>query len=283
MSRAVLIARATQEYCCHKVDKVRRSVSEVSFPTNRSFQRISEIIKRKNKQRLAKAKALAKKEAAGDFSHLKNKKGELIAQPLPRPTLPNVSLDDLDDTSSTRKGGVAPSVYTTTTTTATANDYYYNKEYGTDYPPNDYPPMPGYGQQYPYNPSVGTLPDEQHYDDNDYGSTANLALSAAPMADDPRGNVMSPRPTYPEQPQQQAYFNDQYAYAADPSAAYRSQTPASNVAYGQAYTADVPYGDTHHDNGAQYHHQQASYGYPPHDGQPGGGGYDYNAGPARAM
>ena len=149
------------------------------------FQRISEIIKRKNKQRLAKAKALAKKEAAGDFTHLKNKKGELIAQPLPQPTLPNVSLDDIDDTSSMRKGGPAPSMYTAQT------DFYYpaNKEYGMDYPPSDYPPMPAYGQQYgQYNSSVGVLPDDQqHYDDNDYGSTANLALAAAPMAgpDDP--------------------------------------------------------------------------------------------------
>ena len=58
-----------------------------------------EIIKRRNKQRLAKAAALAKKEAAGDFSHLKNKKGEFIAKPLPQPTLPNLSVDDDIDTS----------------------------------------------------------------------------------------------------------------------------------------------------------------------------------------
>ena len=67
----------SQEYVCHKVDK-----------------RIAEVIKRRNKERLAKAAALAKKEAMGDFSHLKNKKGELIAQPLPQPTLPNLSVDD---------------------------------------------------------------------------------------------------------------------------------------------------------------------------------------------
>ena len=49
-----------------------------SFQLMFVLQRIAEIIKRRNKQRLAKAAALAKKEAAGDYSHLKNKKGEFI-------------------------------------------------------------------------------------------------------------------------------------------------------------------------------------------------------------
>ena len=239
------------------------------------FQRISEIIKRKNKQRLAKAKALAKKEAAGDFTHLKNKKGELIAQPLPQPTLPNVSLDDIDDTSSMRKGGPAPSMYTAQT------DFYYpaNKEYGMDYPPSDYPPMPAYGQQYgQYNSSVGVLPDDQqHYDDNDYGSTANLALAAAPMAgpDDPHATVVSPKPRYPEQQQPpHNYLAEQYGYAADPTAAYRGPSPVGNVVYGQAYTTDTQYVEMHHDGAApSYHpHQAASYGYPQNDRQPGGAG-----------
>lgn len=258
------------------------------------FQRISEIIKRKNKQRLAKAAALAKKEARGDFSHLKNKKGELIAQPLPQPTLPNVSLDDvIDDESSTRKGGPTPSVYTAQT------DYYYaaNKEYGVDYQSNDYPPMPAYSQPYgqpgdPYfGASVGTLPEDQHYDDNDYGSTANLALSAAPMAgpEDPRmmTNAVSPRPQYPEPQHQQrpsqGYMNDAYGYAQDPTAQYRGPTPVGgNVAYGQAYTADAPYAnEPQYEGAAPHHQQQQSYGYP-QNGQPGGG-YDYGAGQARAM
>ncbi|CDO68699.1 hypothetical protein BN946_scf184652.g26 [Trametes cinnabarina] len=79
--------------------------------TIRTFlpQRISEIIKRRNKQRLAKAAALAKKEAAGDFSHLKNKKGELIAKPLPQPTLPNHgAYGAYDSFDPYRAGSVAP-------------------------------------------------------------------------------------------------------------------------------------------------------------------------------
>ncbi|KAF8735036.1 hypothetical protein AX14_002850 [Amanita brunnescens Koide BX004] len=66
-----------KEYCCHKVDK-----------------RISDVIKRRQKQRLADAARLAKKEAMGDYSHLKNKKGEFVAKPLPQPTLPNLSIED---------------------------------------------------------------------------------------------------------------------------------------------------------------------------------------------
>ncbi|KAI0750915.1 hypothetical protein C8Q80DRAFT_1217821 [Daedaleopsis nitida] len=138
-----------KEYCCHKVDK-----------------RIAEIIKRRNKQRLAKAAALAKKEAAGDFSHLKNKKGEFIAKPLPQPTLPNVSVDDNDDTASMRTRGPAPSTYTGT-------DYYSDykgpSDYGNDYPPLDYPPMPAY---------AGAI---IRYDD-EYSSQMHLPAAAAPFA-----------------------------------------------------------------------------------------------------
>ncbi|KAF7983886.1 hypothetical protein HWV62_18238 [Athelia sp. TMB] len=151
-----------KEYVCHKVDK-----------------RISEVIKRRNKARLAKAAALAKKEAMGDYSHLKNKKGELIAKPLPQPTLPNLSVDDdMDDTSSMRTRGPPASTYT--------KDYDYKSEYTADYPP-----MPAYNQPYHgqggyNNPSATTFGDEHQHNyglyDDDQGSTANLALAAAPFA-----------------------------------------------------------------------------------------------------
>ncbi|KAI0774381.1 hypothetical protein C8Q74DRAFT_1368862 [Fomes fomentarius] len=146
-----------KEYCCHKVDK-----------------RISEIIKRRNKQRFAKAAALAKKEAAGDYSHLKNKKGEFIAKPLPQPTLPNVSVDD-DDATSIRTRGPAASTYT--------GDYYSDYKVPVDYG-TDYPPMPAYaGGYHQYNGSIGTLPDQpqQIYDD-DHASQAHLPMAAAPFA-----------------------------------------------------------------------------------------------------
>jgi len=147
-----------KEYCCHKVDK-----------------RIAEIVKRKNKERFAKAAALAKKEAAGDFTHLKNKKGELVHNPLPQPTLPNVTLDDLDDSASTYTKGPSPSV-------RTGESDYHNRDYKGAY--GDYPPpaLP-YNQEYPFKgyghfaQSVGTLPDDQltnPYNEEEFGSQVQL-------------------------------------------------------------------------------------------------------------
>ncbi|KAJ8457237.1 hypothetical protein ONZ51_g11655 [Trametes cubensis] len=210
-----------KEYCCHKVDK-----------------RISEIIKRRNKQRLAKAAALAKKEAAGDFSHLKNKKGELIAKPLPQPTLPNVSIDDdFDDTASMRTRGPAPS-------TMGQSDYYsYNdyktpaaSDYGVDYPPLDYPPMPAYAQggaYHQYNGSIGTLPDNPQggaYDD-EYASQLHLPSAAAPfgVADDHHTSPVSQ-----QSPQHAGYGGYEYDpyRAASTAPDYRSASVAPDYRSG---------------------------------------------------
>ncbi|KAI0638296.1 hypothetical protein C8Q77DRAFT_1047536 [Trametes polyzona] len=204
-----------KEYCCHKVDK-----------------RIAEIIKRRNKQRLAKAAALAKKEAAGDYSHLKNKKGELIAKPLPQPTLPNVSIDDdRDDVASIRTRGPPPS-------TLAQSDYYYSDykapvDYGVDYPPLDYPPMPAYAQQtgyHQYNGSIGTLPESPQapYDD-EYASQVHLPSAAAPFgqADDHPHSSM----------QHSAYGGyESYDPYRSPSAApdYRSGSAAPDYRAGSA-------------------------------------------------
>lgn len=156
-----------KEYCCHKVDK-----------------RISEIIKRRNKERTAKAIALAKKEAMGDFSHLKNKKGEFIQQPLPQPTLPNISIDDdLADIASLQKRAGTPSTFTG------------ERHYGTDAKASyDYTTMPAYNAPYShmqdpmayarYNPSVPTLTDEGQYQVEDYGSTTNFVLAAEAYSQD---------------------------------------------------------------------------------------------------
>ena len=131
----------------------------------------------------------------GDYSHLKNKKGELIAKPLPQPTLPNLSVDD-DDSASMKTRVPAPSTYT-------QDSYYYKSDNGL---PSDYPPMPAYNP-YPnhqappyaqYNPSSATLsydgaayPPPHKYDD-DNESTANLAAAAAPFAQDPIDRHGSP-------------------------------------------------------------------------------------------
>jgi Fungal potassium channel len=69
-----------KEYCCHKIDK-----------------RISELVQFKKKQRLAKQEAIMRREAAGDFSHLRNKKGEIVGAAIPQPTLPMLDIDVLKD------------------------------------------------------------------------------------------------------------------------------------------------------------------------------------------
>lgn len=56
--------------------------------------RISELMKRRNRRRLAREADIARREARGDFSHLKDKTGRMVRAPRPQPTLPSVS-DDL--------------------------------------------------------------------------------------------------------------------------------------------------------------------------------------------
>ncbi|KAF5388354.1 hypothetical protein D9615_000324 [Tricholomella constricta] len=162
-----------KEYCCHKVDK-----------------RIGAVIKRRQKQRLADAAKLAQKEAQGDFSHLKNKKGQMIAKPLPQPTLPNLSVDDdIDDNTSINTRAAPPSTYT--------QDYYhYNSDKNSimtgDYPP----PMPAYnpysthqapGSYAQFQASSASFAHEDssyHHQiyEEDNESTAHLTAAAAPFS-----------------------------------------------------------------------------------------------------
>jgi len=232
-----------KEYVCHKVDK-----------------RIAEVIKRRNKERLAKAAALAKKEAMGDFSHLKNKKGELIAQPLPQPTLPNLSVDDdFDDTSSMRTRGPPPSSYT--------QEYY---DYKSEYT-QDYPPMPAYnqaysqhqGQQTPYyNQSITTFvgDEPQHnmiYDD-DQASTAHLAVSGAPFAQQPERTGSALQNPYGNSGMNGNYVadpHDVYQGRAIPGGDFtrRSPQPQSEYAY-QAHGGGGGYGSEAQDYPNPNHH-----------------------------
>ncbi|EIN10735.1 hypothetical protein PUNSTDRAFT_100476 [Punctularia strigosozonata HHB-11173 SS5] len=206
-----------KEYVCHKVDK-----------------RIAEIIRRRNKQRLQKAQALAKKEAMGDFSHLKNKKGELVHQPLPQPTLPNVSLDDdeFDDGASQKTRGPAPSTYTQDT-------YYYNADHKAAYPPKDYattdyPPMPAYagqpyGQQYQSTQSFGD--DRTLYGDDRGASKTQLD------GPDQYHYGAGQQPDYG----QQDYVHDPQAYPHDYPNAHSQYSTTGYAAYpeGHAHTGSM--------------------------------------------
>lgn len=148
-------------------------------------------MKRKQKERRAEAAKLAQKEARGDFSHLKNKKGELVGQPLPQPTLPSLSVDDDDDSSSVITRGPPPSTY--------SQDQYYHSEKGMDYPPmpayNPYSLHPNPGAPH-INPSMTGF-DELGVPHHGYGyeeneSTMNLTSGAAAFARDPIDRQNSP-------------------------------------------------------------------------------------------
>ncbi|KAG8985426.1 hypothetical protein FRB90_004712, partial [Tulasnella sp. 427] len=160
-----------KEYCCHKVDK-----------------RIGELIKKKTQQRVQKAEMLAKKEAAGDFSHLKGKKGaEGISLPK-QPTLPVLSPDDdpLGPPTHARRGS-QPLNHQQYWDYENKSEYA-GSTYGGNANPNDYhdyPPMPAYYQQQSGNESLYSYDDYyRHPPAGGYAdeSTANLTETAAPIA-----------------------------------------------------------------------------------------------------
>lgn len=140
-----------KEYCCHKIDK-----------------RISELVKRKKKQRLAKQAAIARKEAAGDFSHLKNKKGQIVGQAIPQPTLPAVDVDLFSDDKPGAGLKRNPSVGS-----STAHGGYGMHGGSTDKLAYE---SPSFGPtRYGGRPDTDSLYDGSHAAD-DYSSTAHLVM-----------------------------------------------------------------------------------------------------------
>jgi len=169
-----------KEYVCHKVDK-----------------RIDVVIKRRQKQRLAEAAKLARKEAEGDFSHLKNGKA------LPQPTLPNISLDD-DDTNSVTTRTAAPSTYT--------QDYYNSEKYSVT---GDYPPMPAYN---PYS--------------THQGSTAHFQQSSASIAHDDPAFYNNQHGFYEEDNESKAHLTTSAAPFSQYSPIDRTRTPGAQSQHG---------------------------------------------------
>jgi hypothetical protein len=146
----------------------------------------------------------------GDFTHLKNKKGELIAQPLPQPTLPNLSVDD-DFNDSSTYSRASPSTYTKDT-------YYYSSESKADYPP-----MPAYNQPYSthqppgayayFNPSQITLGQDDPYQQPPYESDADSTMYLPVTAPMPQHRSISPS-SHAAAP----------SYVADPHEVYQGRT-----------------------------------------------------------
>ena len=236
----------------------------------------------KKKERCIEAAKLAKKEAMGDYSHLMNKKGELIAKPLPQPTLPKLSVDD-DDSSSVATR-VPPSNASTYTHT---QDYYYNAEKSMDYPPmpafNPYSHHPAPGAP-TYNPSFGhedqySYPSPRPYDDDADSITKPGPL---PFAREPvdrqgspyytpstQGNRVEPVNVYQGHP---AYSPapSQTRHAIPPPTEHERQ-PSSGSSLGLAY--DDSY-TTNHQTQPTHPAQHSGYVNSPR----GGRGYDEERG-----
>ncbi|KAJ7276316.1 hypothetical protein B0H12DRAFT_1227470 [Mycena haematopus] len=224
-----------KEYCCHKVDK-----------------RIEAVIKKNQKKRLDENKKMALREARGDFSHLKNKKGEFTSKPLPQPTLPNLSVDDVIDDKSSIHTKVAPSTYT-------QDSYYY---YNSDPKNSNPPPMPAYN---PYsahqgsdayatfNPSQATLqqhedPYQPPYEDE---STMHLTSGAAPFS------------TAPAAPFSQQYLTDRHGSPAPslpPFSQYNNPVDRNGSPAPNRYNSPAP---NRHGSPAPNPYGQGSYD--PHD------------------
>ncbi|CAO1638837.1 unnamed protein product [Sympodiomycopsis kandeliae] len=105
-----------KEYCCHKIDK-----------------RITELVRVKKKERVARQAAIARAEAKGDFKHLMNKKGIIVGQKIQQPTLPQVDIDLL----ASEKAPSSPNMAalrrqgTGTTSNHNNNPYGYGEDYGS--------------------------------------------------------------------------------------------------------------------------------------------------------
>lgn len=149
-----------KEYCCHKVDK-----------------RVTELVQRKKKQRLAKVAEIARKEAAGDFSHLMNKKGEMVGTAIPQPTLPTVDVDLLNDEKPGKTGGLQRNTSVGSSTAVHGNGGGYYGKGVPGYQSPAFGPSHFYGVNAPSTHSLG-------YDKPEYASTANLVSNAGPAGGD---------------------------------------------------------------------------------------------------
>lgn len=151
-----------KEYCCHKVDK-----------------RVTELVHLKKKQRLAKVAEIARKEAAGDFSHLMNKKGEMIGQAIPQPTLPTVDIDLLNDEKPVKGAPMQRnnSVRSSVGPNGNGAGGYYGNAAVPGYASPGFGPSHFYGVNAPSTHSLG-------YDKPEYASTANLVGNAGPAGGD---------------------------------------------------------------------------------------------------
>lgn len=107
----------------------------------------------------------------------------MIGKPLPQPTLPNLSVEDDDVASITKRSAYGQDYYYTSDSKSIAPSYHTTSA-GADYP--DYPPMPAYNVTYPQaayplcNPSAPSLEENISYHVNDDYAGSNILPTAVP-------------------------------------------------------------------------------------------------------
>ncbi|WRT64524.1 uncharacterized protein IL334_001456 [Kwoniella shivajii] len=134
-----------KEYVCHKVDK-----------------RISELIKKKQRQRIARNAALEKKIAQGGaVGGIKNSKGAMMDGAMPQPTLPQISLEEEEYQTSMLSEKSRRKVDNTNQAQIR----------GYEYPPNGPGSVPLQSPEYGIYSGIN----------GDYGSSTDLISNAAPL------------------------------------------------------------------------------------------------------
>lgn len=227
-----------KEYCCHKVDK-----------------RIGELIKRKIRIRQQREARNARKEAAGDFSHLKDKNGQVVGAAL-QPTLPDIEIDDEIVPPVRRGPGPQQPPYM-------GGEQYWNQDMKGDAQSmySGYAPS----QQPPYYHVQNGRPDSYYDGASDYGSTAHLAPGPGQVPPVPMGDprVQAPAnmlgagqygqdPRYAAYPEQPHYPQDHLAQGQHPQyQAGDRRSHGSGLAYDEPEYPEPkpPYPDSHNTQG----------------------------------
>ncbi|KAG0141989.1 hypothetical protein CROQUDRAFT_135859 [Cronartium quercuum f. sp. fusiforme G11] len=252
-----------KEYCCHKVDK-----------------RIAELMKRKNRKRLAKEAAIMRKEAMGDYSHLKDKKGQFKAAPLPQPTLPKIGMDELIGTTGAHAYPPALGKFSGSVSGSISGSGYATPGGGWGHD-RDYHRKPGYAE---------SVVSADHY--SSYQATAATQLThtyaynrgggGGPYTDQP---LPPPHPLYPDRSQTNltrvpSYSSQEERIYSDDKAPYQqptSQTAQRSTVAQSDYIQDIRYASidpstfTSHFEGHQFsvdHNQSNHHQDNNNDGSP---------------
>lgn len=149
---------------------------------------------------MARVQQLAKKEAAGDFSHRTDKNG--VVHNAPQPTLPQISLDDDDTTLAAPKSAKYSGSVRTDSYWSADNKDDQSAIYSAG---PDYPPMPAYDPSaYPPQPGYATGYASSHGHDTGYNDVSmHIPLVAL---------LLTP---FHQQYSNPGYPNDQYNYGAN--------------------------------------------------------------------